>query len=130
MQKDTHISSLKGLLHEQQRPDRELTVHYNCQNLDPMCANLPLGATCCGNLVLGCCEAASNFDTPAGVNDFSGPYDTTSIMHYRSDAFALPGRFTMTPAVPGVVVPVESAEQPSALDFGRICKIYKPAGPC
>jgi len=118
-----------GLHHEHKRPDRETTVHYNCQNLNPQCSNMPAGATCCGAFPAGCCLQKHNFDIQTGA-DYSGAYDIASIMQYRADAFAIPGTFTLTPAAPGIVVPSMNVQTISSLDVARICKLYNPSGVC
>ncbi|KAF4615156.1 hypothetical protein D9613_003380 [Agrocybe pediades] len=113
------IGHLLGLKHEHQRPDRERTVHFKCENLDPKCNNMPRGGTCCGSYPSGCCKHKFNFDIAYGM-DSSGPYDIRSVMQYRADSFALPGRKTLVPAVRGVRVPTHNIDQLSYWDIRRI----------
>ena|SRR5436190_531049 len=115
-----------GLLHEHQRPDRELYVHYHCENLNPSCDTMTPGTTCCSSgLPPGCCSSAGNLGIINSPSfDYSGPYDANSIMEYRRDSFALSGKDTLTPVDPRVVVPVRNPSNPDQIDFDRICKMY------
>lgn len=57
-----------GFWHEQQRPDRDTYLFIDTANVRP--------------------DAIGNF-TKANLSDALGPYDFLSIMHYRSNAFAI-----------------------------------------
>ena len=119
-----------GLYHEHQRPDRENTVRYQCQNVNPACpagVSMPAGKTCCNTgLPAGCCSTIGNFGIiNAGSADAGGPYDVNSIMQYRSNAFALPGTNTLVAAAPGVIIPVSNPANPSTRDYNRLCKLYQ-----
>ncbi|KAF4615155.1 hypothetical protein D9613_003383 [Agrocybe pediades] len=122
------IGHLLGLKHEHQRPDRGRYVRFLCQNIAPGCNNMPDGATCCGSFPSGCCKHKHNFDIVRSGFDSSGPYDWKSVMHYTGKAFALPGKYTIIPAVPGVRVPYDKIFKLSHLDVKRICKLYKGRG--
>ena len=97
---------------------------------------MPAGKTCCdGGLPAGCCSTIGNFNIiDTGSVDRNGPYDVTSIMQYRADAFARAGTNTLTPAAPGVIIPTTNPSNPSTRDFNRICKLYSAfcpkAAPC
>ena len=56
--------------------------------------------------------------------DNTGAYDVTSTMHYRRDAFALPGQATLVAARAGVQVPARNIGFPSNTDIDRLCKLY------
>ncbi|KAF2500809.1 zincin [Lophium mytilinum] len=119
-----------GLLHEHQRPNREGTVHFQCENLNPTCPNgvtMPPGVTCCSGAAIpaGCCGNLGNFNVLTAPNlDSRGIYDVNSIMEYRADAFALPGTLTITPVNPNVIVPASNVANPDTIDFNRVCKMY------
>ena len=56
---------------------------------------MPAGKTCCDSgLPAACCNTRSNFDIITN-GDAKGTYDTGSIMHYRTNAFAKPGLLTL-----------------------------------
>lgn len=118
-----------GLYHEHQRFDREKFVHYRCENLDPTCPPktvFPAGKTCCSTgIPAGCCSLASNFDILSGPTfDAAGSYDVNSIMQYQASGFALTGKDTLTPVVPGIMIPVSNPSAIDSTDSTRICKIY------
>lgn len=94
---------------------------------------MPSGKSCCDkdtgdkSIPDECCGALRNFDTidmRLTMADTSGTYDLKSVMQYRSDAFASPGRQTLVPARSGIVVPSRSIGFPSLGDFERVCKLY------
>ena len=121
-----------GLYHEHQRPLREDTVRYQCQNVDPGCPDgksMPPGKTCCDSgLPDGCCRMVGNFDIFT-TGDSSGPYDIDSIMQYTANAFAIGMTQTLISADPSrITVPTWGKSNPSARDFERICKLY--SGQC
>lgn len=123
-----------GLFHEHQRFDREKFVHYNCENLDPACPAktvMPAGKMCCSTgIPAGCCGNAANFNILSGPTfDAAGNYDIHSIMEYRANGFALPGKDTLTPVAPGIVIPVDNPSAIDSTDSTRICKIYKSICP-
>jgi cysteine-rich repeat protein len=103
-----------GLVHEVKRPDRPAHVLFHCLNVQ--------GATpaCCEPNP--CCGLVCEFSVDNGF-DHTGPYRTTSIMHYRRDAFAIPGTLTLE-GLNGEVVPLFNPSNPDIEDYKRICKIY------
>lgn len=115
-----------GLWHEHRRPDREQYVHFACENLDPVCNNMPADKTCCDtNLPEGCCSSFHDFDFTTGSNLIrSDQYDVNSVMHYPPTAFALEGKYTLVPARPDIVIPHVHANGPTKMDFEQVCKIY------
>jgi len=123
-----------GLYHEHQRFDRESFVHYHCENLNPACpagAIMPVGKTCCDSgIPSGCCGTAGNFVILSGPSfDASGAYDVNSIMQYRASSFAIPGKDTLIPAVPGIVIPSINPSAIDSMDADRICKLYSAKCP-
>ncbi|KAJ5880164.1 zincin [Penicillium subrubescens] len=130
----THeLGHVLGLLHEHQRPDRERTVNYHCENLSPNCtggATMPAGSDCCSGAPPGCCGNAHNFDIISGLGkSYEYQYDVNSVMHYVSQAFALPGTFTLTPVNTTVTLPTAHPSNPDVPDFERVCKIYEAQCP-
>ncbi|KAF9538869.1 zincin [Agrocybe pediades] len=122
------IGHLLGLKHEHQRPDREQTVHFQCENLNPKCSNMPQGGNCCGtSYPNGCCKQKADFTVAYDFNS-AGPYDITSVMQYRANAFALPGKNTLVAAAPGVHVPTHNIDKLSNGDIRRICQLYNDRG--
>lgn len=119
-------SHLVGMLHEHQRPDRDKFIRYQCENLNPLCQTMPMGSNCCNpNVPKECCQHRVDFDIENLIeDDHTGPYDFHSIMQYRADSLAYPGKTTLVSLVPGESVPELSPAVPSAMDFGRICKMY------
>ncbi len=69
-----------GYKHEQSRPDRDLFVTINYNNISQSACN---GGSCDGN-----------FDISNGATTV-GPYDFESIMHYSSTAFGINGATTI-----------------------------------
>ncbi|KAF9546890.1 hypothetical protein CPC08DRAFT_715926, partial [Agrocybe pediades] len=87
---------------------------------------MPFGTNCCSSSYpTGCCGQKYNFNIVYG-QDYSGPYDPYSLMQYRADAFAIPGRDTMVPARPGGYVPRTNPNKVSFWDLKRVCKLYAP----
>jgi len=126
----THeLGHVLGLLHEHQRPDRERTVNYHCANVIPNCT-MPAGSDCCSAAPPGCCGYVHNFDIISGLGKaYDYQYDVNSVMHYVSDAFALPGRFTLTPVSATVTLPTVNPPNPDVPDFERVCKVYEAQCP-
>jgi hypothetical protein len=92
---------------------------------------MPLGVDCCAASTPGCCNTRPDFDieTSSSFNS-RGPYDITSLMQYRADAFAIDSSHPTIKAVgPGIVVPLTNPSIPSSQDFDRICSIYSPFCP-
>ncbi|OAF98777.1 zincin [Paraphaeosphaeria sporulosa] len=106
-----------GLLHEHQRPDRDDYVTIHCENVWDSADGSPAD----------CSQACSGY----GCNfvkvdpqwyDWSGPYDSLSLMHYSPYEFAK----SSGPAIearPGVPTPQAHAF-PTILDANRICELY------
>ena len=114
-----------GFSHEHQRQDRDKYVSYECKNLDPDCISLPTGQDCCNYTGTSCCLGRTEYEiNNVTVNEYWGQYDIKSIMHYRSNRFALPGKDTLV-GKKGLVVPTERGPEPSNEDFARVCKMYK-----
>lgn len=112
----------RGLEHEHQRPDRESTVHYACENLHPRCDNMPIDKTCCDEVPSECCRNKLWFQIMDGPGrGWSGSYDIGSIMHYQGWGFGLRGKDTLIPVPPNTWP--EFGVEPSELDVERICKI-------
>lgn len=90
---------------------------------------MPTGKTCCdslSSLPTGCCSTIRNFGIiSALIADSTGTYDVSSIMQYRSNAFAKPGTNTFEAAAPGVVIPTSNPGNPSIRDYTRLCKLYR-----
>ncbi|CAG5169352.1 uncharacterized protein ALTATR162_LOCUS7031 [Alternaria atra] len=86
-----------GLYHEHTRPDRDDYVIINCNNV-----------------------MESSDGTEA---DWSGPYDSLSIMHYSPDEFAN-GNGPAIEARSGVATPRRHTF-PTAQDAKRICRLYE-----
>jgi hypothetical protein len=91
---------------------------------------MPSGKTCLDtppDIPADCCTSAKNFiELLETDGDKIGPYDTTSIMHYRADEFASTGLMTLTAFDPasGIVVPTTKTGFPSLLDFFGMCSLY------
>lgn len=114
-----------GLYHEHQRPDRESYVHFKRENLDHSCSTMLQKKTCCDkDIPKGCCASKYAFDTLSTKLDYSGAYDTKSVMHYPSTAFARDKTNTLVIVKKVYEIPDLPPKKPSILDLDRVCKIY------
>jgi hypothetical protein len=120
------LTRIPGLLHEHQRPDREATIHYACENVThgDGCV-MPPGKTCCDEeLPENCCAWTAQFETLTGPNDYGGSYDIESVMHYPLNSCAIPGKDTMIMIQPDMPKPGQR-DRPSNGDLMQVCNIYK-----
>ena len=111
------IGHLLGLFHEQSRPDRDMHVIYNCNNvLPPNCCSP--GGPCCG---WGC---AFSIDPGhyMGTSPPDSEYDVDSIMHYRSWDFSNSKGPTLTD-LNGNILP-NALTSLSPRDIFRIRELY------
>jgi hypothetical protein len=117
-----------GLYHEHKRPDANGFLQFVCQNLQ----DYPFGftpavadATCCG--ASACCGFACQFTPQFGTyyNQLGpangGAFDLDSVMLYRRDAFAAPGKFTLTNGP-------NSYQNPQHLSPGDIARVQQLYG--
>ncbi|KAH7113930.1 hypothetical protein B0J13DRAFT_533708 [Dactylonectria estremocensis] len=110
-----------GLYHEQQRPDRDDYIEIHCENLIPdqfgekaVCDDDVCRGWGCAFRKLGEAEV-----------DWSGAYDTESIMHYGESDFSYD--WYNVPVLVGkgnVKLHRGFSAHPSLLDVGRLCDIY------
>ncbi|KZM28634.1 metalloendopeptidase [Ascochyta rabiei] len=106
-----------GLFHEHMRPDRDEYVTINCANV----MQSDEGPNNCGE---NCSGYGCNFQKlPKDRADWSGPYDSLSIMHYSPDEFAN-GNGPAIVAKPGVPTPRRHTF-PTAQDAKRVCSLYQ-----
>ncbi|KAF1968900.1 zincin [Bimuria novae-zelandiae CBS 107.79] len=115
----THeIGHTLGLYHEHQRPDRDDYIIINCENVWDNSDGTP--ANCGQN---NCTGYGCNFTKQdPNLVDWSGPYDSLSLMHYSPDEFAK-GSGPAIEARPGVPTP-QYHSFPTVLDANRVCELY------
>ena len=107
-----------GLYHEQQRPDRDDYIIINCENVWDSSDGSP--AVCGPDWCSG--YGCNFYKLDPSVADWSGPYDSLSLMHYSPYEFAK----SSGPAIearPGVPTP-QPHEFPTILDANRVCELY------
>ncbi|KAF2464853.1 zincin [Lindgomyces ingoldianus] len=111
------IGHTLGLIHEQQRPDRDAYMTLHCENVRtdtngvaPVC-----GSACQG---LGCNFRMNSITE----SDWAGAYDVLSIMHYSMYEFSKNGLPTLQP-LPGIPSPLPHSF-PTLTDARRVCDIY------
>ena len=106
-----------GLYHEHMRPDRDDYVIVHCDRVWDSQDGTPAA---CGE---NCRGYGCNFvKLDPAIADWSGPYDSLSLMHYSPYEFAK-GPGPAIEARPGVPTP-QAHEFPTALDAKRVCELY------
>ncbi|XP_055377863.1 hatching enzyme 1.2-like [Condylostylus longicornis] len=101
-----------GFLHEQNREDRDSYVSVDWNNVKK--------------------AAYNNFEraTPQTTTAFGVSYDTGSVLHYSSNAFAIdPSKPTIIPKDPQALKVMGQRENFSAADVKKIWKMYKCKSP-
>uniref|UniRef100_A0A915IL89 Metalloendopeptidase n=1 Tax=Romanomermis culicivorax TaxID=13658 RepID=A0A915IL89_ROMCU len=99
------IGHALGLIHEQQRPDRDQYVEIYWKNILR--------------------SMASNFDKVPLKQDRLFPYDYTSMMHYDAWAFSMNSGYAMVAKKPGITQKMGWYEGFSQSDIDRINYYYK-----
>src|SRR3569623_952667 len=115
----TFCSAALGLHHEHQRPDRNQYFDLDCTRIAAQSGVAPVCSGVCQGW--GC-----QFEprTNPLLNNWEGPYDTNSVMHYQTYAFGKDPAFPpLIGKIPAVQVPLHP--RPSILDLVRVCEIYK-----
>ncbi|KAJ4356952.1 hypothetical protein N0V95_002895 [Ascochyta clinopodiicola] len=106
-----------GLYHEHMRPDRDQYVTINCNNV----MQSDDGPNNCGE---NCSGYGCNFQKFSEDRaDWSGPYDSLSLMHYSPTEFSS-GNGPAIVAKEGVPTPRRHTF-PTVRDAERVCKLYK-----
>ncbi|CAF0981074.1 unnamed protein product [Rotaria magnacalcarata] len=94
-----------GFYHEQSRPDRDLYVTVNHNNIE-----------------IGKEHNFNKYTWGSTVLDQKSPYDFGSIMHYSSTSFSANGLPTITPKQAGAII--GQRDQVSAIDINEIRQFY------